>query len=331
MAERGEIREQNTDPVSESEDVTSTARNFRVVARSALDAKFLLRDRENVFRGVVWESAYGETADETLICRGVEAGPAGRDAPLGGLADYEVKARYATKKRGGKQEAAIGGGPVYGLDVSLATVPVDVDGRGRALVSSSMEPFDPPLSDTEAREVIPVEWWVLGGSVLEVIKSMRGLAGSLNASAWLGAPRGSVFCLGVRKQDETAAAAGRVAVKFSAGFEYRRPLDLGELGVRVVKVNPTSTAIFGGSYFLDAVQADVEGFDELRADRGRRSVTGTLESGYGDWKPIVRNKREVTEPVDLNGEGGELKSGETKVAILLRMKRRYVEFGKYGV
>jgi len=331
MADRGDIVEQDADPVVETEDKTSTARNFRVVARSALDARILLRDRAGVHRGVVYRSMQGEAIDASMICRSVSSRAVKREAPLGGLADYDVKAVYETRKSGGKEEPAIGGPPVYGLDVSLLSVPVDVDYKGRALVMSSLEPFDPPETDTEAQEVFPVEWWLVSGSTIEAIKSVRGLANSLNAEEWLGAPRGSVFCLGVRKVDETVTDGGRVAVKFSARFEYRRPLELADLSVKVVKMNDAATAIFGDTKFITATQADVEGFDVLRADRGRRTIAGADDDGFGEWKPIVRGKRDVTGPVDLDGAGNELKDGMTKVAILVRKKRRYVDFRAYGV
>lgn len=327
MAERGEISELSASPLEDTEDGLRTARHFEVTAYSAVDAKALLRQRKGITRGVPFVSYQGEVIDYSLVCRGITAGPKTRDAPIGGLASYLVNAVYENR-RGGSPEPAIGGPPVYRIETTLVSVPADLDKDGDPIVTASGEPVDPPLTNLSADEVLVVEWWVTAGNVLEVLKSMRVYRNGLNASDWHTAPRGCVLCEGIRNTDEVEVDGGRVAVKLSGRFQYRPPIVVADLPVKVLR--KPSAGVFSLPYSV--VTGTLEGFTRLVPNRGTRKFNADVEPPSSPYERIMDSQgRYITEPVDFDEAGAYVAVGGQRSVIAYELKRRYVELNDLGV
>lgn len=326
--QRGDIIEENAngDDIEEDESSVRATRVFRVIARSSIDARALLRDDRGIQRGVIYQSRLGEVFDTSLICRGLNVAPVNRHAPPGGLADYRATCTYSAPTDGtGGDEPAIGGPPRFSLETRLESVTVDVDGRGVPITTSSLEPLDPPENDDEPRQQLVVRWWRTVGSVQQALNELRRFADALNERTFAGAPRGSLRCQGVVKEDETEVAMGRVAIRLQSRFDYREPIRVSDLAVDVVRLGGATAT---GAPSFPSVTGTLEGWTELRADRGTRQVTGVDAAGRVMFEQIQRNGRDVIQPVDLDGSGRELQPGARKRAIAIQKKARYEDFNQ---
>jgi len=315
MPSTADIREQKAGPVNETADGFTHTRRWKCIARSEMEARAKMRHYAGVFINAPWYTTFGERPDPSVVCRSmsIEGSP---PAPLGGSGDYLVEAGY---EPAGTDEAVIGGPPVYRLQTSVSSVPVDIDSDGDPIENSAGQPIDPPLTDLGDQEVLTVEWWQQYATLAACFQEIRPYRNAKNLTTWQGAPKGSVRCRGIANVDEVEVEGG-IWVKLRAPFEYREPIDTATLPA-VVK-NKSGVTQSG----------ELEGWDTLTADRGTR-VKGAVVDGKQTYLPIMTEDgtEPVREPVNLDGLGQVLGSSATPVAIVRRLSAKYLNFAALGI
>jgi hypothetical protein len=319
-----EVIEGPPDPIEETEQGITTARNFDIIATSQIQARALLKAQKGVEIGaiIVWQDYKGQSWNDEVICRRItiEGRP---HAPLpGGTGRYLVKAEYSSARQG---EAFIEGPPVYLLGGSLENAAADVDAEGRPVANSADEPFETPLARLKANEVLTVIWWDQYdtlGALLEVIRPYRG---AINSAPWQGAEPRTVLCHGIDYTDHAfmgIAPGAKHWWKLEGKFEYRRPLPLADFPGVKLKVR-------SGANWVDATDP-VDPWVEIRPDRGRR-IKGEVVDGVQRYEDVLSNNKPVDEPVYLDGAGQLLETSADQVALVFKQVKRELNFSDLDI
>lgn len=249
----------------------SAVRRFSVLSRNLVVAILRLRDAKGIYRGAPYETPYGEIPDPFCLCQSVES--VGKpDAVNGGWGQYILDAEYSRNQT--TPRAQPGGGVRWSRRPGITSQPVDVDAEGKAILSSSLEPPDPPLTAFAKQVVYHGEFYVRGDDELKVVEPFEKYENKLNDKPFLGKPRGSLRT-GVFLTEPSDTGW----VKMSIDLEYREPKKLNGI--------------------------DYEGWVDVFPDRGRREVIDDAAVDPSDRFAWIRDGRgqSVGDPLPLDGAG----------------------------
>lgn len=313
MAGADDIREQRPGRVRETQDGFKHARSWKVFARSEFDARRKLRLYRKVFIGAAWYTTYNEVPDASVVCRELDIDPT-VPAPLGGVGDYTITASY---ERPGRDEAVAGGPPIYRLESSLQSAPIDIDADGDPIENLVQEPIE--ASDFEDREVLRVEWWREFASLSAAFQFIRPFRNSLNLTTWQGVPKGGARCKGVQNMEEVQLESS-LLVKLSTSIEVREGIDAATFGSQIV--DKTGAAVAG----------TLEGWAQIKRHVGTREL-GAVVDGKQTYKPILTEDGadRITEPVPLDASGARLGDGADPIAIMFNVVPKYKDFAELGI
>jgi hypothetical protein len=310
-----DIREQPPGAMVRTQKGYTHERRFKVFARSEMDAFNKLQAFRNVFIGAAWFTTYNEQPDASVVCRRVAIDPgASVPAPLNGVGDYMVTASYEKPDR---DEAVAGGGPVYRLQTSLQSAPIDVDGEGDPITNLAGEPVQ--LSDFEDREVLSVEWYAKYASLAACFQAIRPYRNSLNLLSWQGLAKGWARCGGIVNVEETYVDDG-VWVKLQTSVEVREGVDTAAFGSLIVD---KTGATVGGT---------LEGWAKLALHQGTREL-GAVVDGVQQYKPILSQDGadQIAEPVPLDENGARLPAADDPVYITWNVVPKYKDLNLLGI
>jgi hypothetical protein len=194
-------------------------RRWSILAYNEVDAIFRLKVSRGVFRGSAMVFPGADTPQ--TICQQITAvgKPPALNAGGGGLGQYIVDATFQTVFNAPKQPQP-GKPAVWRVRSSLQSTPRDKDADGKSILSSSLEPFDPPLTRLQPNEVLHGEFYVQGTDELEVYKLFRPFHGRVNSA--------DLARLGVEKEcllfhPIITEPTDMGYVKVSVDLEYREP------------------------------------------------------------------------------------------------------------
>ena len=186
-------------------------------------------------RGTVYqEPQTGEVIDPALVVQEF-TDRAHPPAPAieGGKGLYEITAHFAYSRSSYREPAlpALGDDetpiPVYRIERTDVSVPIDHDVDGQPIVNVLGDPIDPPLTDTEARETLVMEWLVLGDDWLSVYVDFRVYRNRVNSAEFKGAPIGCLLCVDLDVlETRLPRKGGQLWFRIIAKFEYREPQTL---------------------------------------------------------------------------------------------------------
>jgi len=311
---------------------------WSVVANSPISARQKLATI-GVYIGAPYRSIYGETPDSTIVCRvmTIEDRP---PAPVGGSGDYLIECEFSRPENNrppdpdppdppdddddpddpdgpddpddpdGPGGGGAGGGantgtaPRYWIEPSAVSTPIDHDIVGSPILNAADQPLSPPVTVMMPHETLVVEVYRRASSFIDVWNSLRPYHGTVNHATYFGAPRGCLLC-----QPSRVEQAGGGLFKVQIRLEYAAP----KIITRASLLTPATS----GEYRLVEASSPVEGWAELRANRGTRqklSTTGNTNARYG---AIYINDRETTSPVELNSNGTPLAANALPFQIVI--------------
>ena len=283
-------------PARDDENGLTAARQWSTLATSDVAAILRMRDAIGLRRGVPFQDVNGAIPDPYCLCQSVEA--LGKPPAIhGGRGQYIVTAEFARKQI---TPGAQPGGPVrWSRKASLVSKPVDIDVYGNAILSSSLEPPDPPITAFLRDEVLHGEFYFRAATELEAIKVFRPFEGLINDKPIPLFGIG-VGCLLVHPFEARATDTGWVFMSV-------------DLQVRPSITDPITL------FPLDPETGKpYEGWDDVFPDRGRRAVVidpvtnkattstdlskrfGWIKDGNGQYTP---------DPLPLDGAGNLAGSG----------------------
>lgn len=319
MADNWNIRDQGSGRLVRNKEGYSQPRRWKISARSEIEAETAMRRLRNVFIDAPYYTSYGEKPDTSSVCRSIsiEGLP---HAPFGGRGDYLVEAEYGPAE---KDEAVIGGPPVYRIKSSAASTPIDLDADGDPITNIVGEPIDPPLSDYSDQEVLSVEWWGLWDNLAAAFAEVRPYRNSLNLIEWQALAKGSARIMELSNSEEVEVevdAVTKLWVKWSASIEVRLPIDTADLAATVIDKDGNT------------LTGELEGWVALYANRGRREL-GEVVAGVQQYLPILTEDGGdvVSEPVPLGADGLRLPSASAQVVMARDVVRRYRDFNLLGI
>jgi hypothetical protein len=317
-----EVIENTPDPLRLTKDGgLETGRNFDVLASSLLDAVAVLERVKGITRGSVWRSSQGELYDLTTIAQDIEVEP-DPEAPIDGKGRYFVHVPYSQgdgSGQGGENDEPIPGGPpIYTVEGSIKSGPVDLDANGNPIVNSVDEPPESPLSKNQVDEALRVRWWHQGDRN-SVQKEIRKYRGALSDEAWQGAIAGSFFCRKFTIRDQIKGGW----LKLDATFDYRDPIDPDQINATLYLRQPDNS--------LSQVTNPIHGWHDNYANRGRRLKNG-VKDGKQQYKPIRQEGEPIDEPVPINKEGtAQLDATAAPVAIVVPLYSKKAKFSDWGI
>lgn len=309
-----------TGPLVETEEDLVDERLFSILASSRVGARSKLSNQKNISVGSSWSNAYGDAFDSSVSVNSIEiTGNPESPTTAGAQGDYTARVQYG-RRGDGRTEPVPGGDPVYLVDGSTSDVAVDQDNLGRPITSSSLEPFDPPLKGLEVTEVLTVRWWVQTPALANLLSLIRPFTGALNTSTWQGAPPFSMLCHGIQHSERLEDDFWKLEGK----FEYRPTLQISSF--------PYSEILERDGTDFIAVTNEIPGWRVLATDRGRRVKNGTTSGGLTKWKTLKDEEdNPLSEPVFLDGDGGELPDGDMPKVIAFRTIRKSADFNTLGI
>lgn len=313
-----QIIEGKPDPLVENERGLSGARRFSIEAASQLDARRLLCIKKDIFKNVPWQSAYGESFDDTAVARELVFRQR-TAAPFGGTGIFEALVRYGRRD---SDEAVPFGRPIYRKGITLEQKKADLDEDGDPVVSSSKEPFDPGFTRPEPNELWTVTWWWMNTTLDNWATTSRTYDGALNTVTWQGAPPFGVLCHGITNTEEVVLneATSLLAIKSQGTFEFRRLIDPADLVADVQDKDG------------NAIAAAFSGFAENTIDRGYRRRVGVDDNGKPIYENIqAKNGSSMSQPSFLDGAGDILDDAANPVAIVFGMNPRRADFNALGI
>jgi len=291
--------------------VTETTERYfeawSVIANSAISARQKLA-AIGVFIGAPYQSIYGEIPDPTIVCRGITIDDR-PPAPVGGSGEYLIECEFSRPENNNPPEGGGGGGGGsgtalrYWIEPSAVSTPIDHDVDGRAILNASGQPLSPPVSVLMPHETLVVEVYRRASSFIDVWNSVRPYHGTVNHATFLGAPRGCLLC-----QPSRVEQLGGGLFKVQIRLEYAAPKHI----TRAFLLTLGTTG-----NLVDAESSYVEGWAELRANRGTRQKLSTAENTNARYGAIYVNDRETTSPVELTDEGAPLNDGATPFQIII--------------
>lgn len=290
------------------------ARNFTVIASSDTEAKSLLADQLSVARGAVYQSAAGDQPDLQFKCQSIEV-RGDPPAVIGGVGLYRVRAVY----RVGDEDIAepvAGGEKAYNWDTALVSMPADIDIDGSPIVNSSNEPFDPPQNALVPVLRLSVEWYVEAFALADLIK----YTGVKNSDTWSVGDGSGTLSPGqafITRMSRRQRSDGLIRVSAEVDMKAYQVIQFWN----------------GGHVNLPASfeAKDVSSFDVAQADRGRR-IKGDVTDNVQTYEPILdTDDNPVTEPVFLNGDGGQLNTAASSPVTLIFEIAKSQSFTALGI
>lgn len=315
MVGASDIREQTPGALVKTQDATTHQRSFKVFARSENEAILKLQLYRNIFINAAWFTTYGEKPDASVVCRKIATDPGSSvPASLGGQGDYMVVCDYEKPER---DEAVVGGPPVYRGRTSLQSAPIDVDADGDPIVNMVDEPI--AASDFEDREVFNIEWWTKYESLANFFSTVRPYRNSLNLVNWQGLDRGWARLRGVDNVEEVYVEDG-VWVKQQTSVEVRTGIDTSTFGSQIIdKSGATVTGI-------------LEGWAQVKLHQGTREK-GAVVNDVQEWNDILTEDGDsiVTEPVLLGANGLRLPAADDPIYIMFNVVPNYRDLSALGI
>jgi hypothetical protein len=314
MAGDRDIVEQTPGRLVDGPEGMTHSRVFRVLARSEIDALTKLQVYRRVFRGAAWYTTYNEAPDASVVCRRRECVPV-RSAPLGGVGDYEITAQYETPRR---DEAVAGGPPVYRLDDSQQSAPIDIDADGDPIMNLVEEPI--ASSDAVTSEVLRVEWWKEYADLAACFQGIRPFRNALNLVSWQGLPRGSARTIQGPKNAKEVYLENSVLVKLQASIGIRPEFDATDFASKIIDKDGTE------------ITGTFEGWAQLKRHEGTREK-GDVVDGVQQYKPILTQDGadRITEPVPLDATGARVADGDPVVYIKHDVVPNYKDLADLGI
>lgn len=303
MPSAGDIREQAPGPMNFGADGVSQARSWSVIAHDEYEAAQLLATRRGVKLGASLKMLSGQVL-ATCSCQSlsVEGRPA---APAGGLGQYIVTAEFSEAPAAPPQ-AKPGMAAVWTIRTGLESKPVDLDFSGAEILTSSLEPFDPPMTLLQVNEVLHGEFYVQAADNLEAHKKFRPYNGTLNLRRLprLGVEPGCLFCEPFNFEPSDSGW-----IKGTVDFRYKPPY------------------MVGGQ--------KIPGWEEARRDKGTRKVVDPTNADPAKRFEWLKDKTgvRISSPVPFNGKGQPITTNfdqpyQGKGAVLRKKLYTYTDFLK---
>lgn len=314
MAGADDIVEQTPGRLVETQDGMTHARVFRVQARSEIEALTKLQVYRRVFIGAGWFTTYGESPDASVVCRRREVEPVVA-APFGGAGDYKITAQYETPR---VDEAVAGGPPIYRLDDSQQSAPIDIDADGDPIENRVAQPI--AASDFESIETLRVEWWATYATLAACFAAIRPFRNALNLVGWQGLPRGSARIIQGPKNVQEVYLENSVMVKLQASIGIREQFNAADFAAKII--DKTGAEIVG----------TFEGWAQLKQHVGTR-VKGDVVNGVQEYKDITTQDGSayITDPVPLTADGQRLPDGDPQVYIAHNVVPKYKDLAELGI
>lgn len=267
-----------------SDDGYEGTRVYQVIARSQLDALMIL-GRMGVRDGSIYQSAWGEIPDRTIICRYLDVVSPKRPAPIGGDGLYHITAHFSQKGARAPQPV-IGGPPVYTWRTSFYQTTIDTDIDGNRITNTAGQTVRVPFEEVMAS--LQVRWYVTSYQPPMLIRTQN----SVNAKVWQEAQPGQAKCQGLAPEQQSENL-----YLMTANFDFRQigwqPKFINE-GLQEIIPDPQAAQGEPPVYGADGkVGASWPSPVPLDAN-GRRLATGS---------PIIRTAN-VYRTMDFNRELG---------------------------